>query len=59
VETFLAAAAADGVLPNSLNCHHFCLSAQVAQAFARMPETRVSVAASPDEAAVLDLVGQS
>jgi len=56
-QTFLAAAAASGVMRNSLNCQHFCLSLQVAEAFADQPAARLGIATRPDEAAVLDLVG--
>jgi uroporphyrinogen-III synthase len=56
-QTFLAAVTAGGMRLNSLNCHHFCLSSQVAEAFAGEGATRLSVASRADEAAVLDLVG--
>lgn len=56
-QTFLDALAASETRLNSLNCHHFCLSSQVAEAFAGEGAVRISVAARADEAAVLDLVG--
>lgn len=56
-QTFLAAVTAGGMRLNSLNCHHFCLSSQVAEAFLGEGAAQISVAARADEAAVLDLVG--
>lgn len=55
-ETFLAAAAGSGLAINSLKCNHYCLSRQVAGPLAAAG-ARVIVAARPEEAAVLDLVG--
>jgi uroporphyrinogen-III synthase len=57
-QTFLAAAMVSGILRNSLNCQHFCLSSQVAEAFADAPGAQLRIAARPDEAALLDLVGR-
>jgi uroporphyrinogen-III synthase len=56
--TFVAAAQAGKGWDNSLKCHHFCLSMQVAEPLIRAGAKHIHVAASPDEAAVLDLVGQ-
>lgn len=55
-ETFLAAAAGNQIAINSLNCNHFCLSRQVAEPLVARG-ARVLIAARPEEAAVLDLVG--
>jgi uroporphyrinogen-III synthase len=57
-QTFLAAATAGGILRNSLNCQHFCLSSQVAEAFGAVPGAKLRIATRPDEAALLDLVGR-
>jgi uroporphyrinogen-III synthase len=53
---FLAAAAGSGLQLNSLKCNHFCLSPQVAETLTAGGIARTSVAARPEEAAVLDLV---
>jgi len=56
--TFVAAAQDGAGWDNSLKCHHFCLSMQVAEPLVQAGAKHIHVAASPDEAAVLDLVGQ-
>ncbi len=43
---------------NSLKCHHFCLSMQVAEPLVQAGAKHIHVATAPDEASVLDLVGQ-
>jgi len=57
-QTFIAAAQATGEWDNSLKCHHFCLSLQVAEPLVEAGARHIHVAAAPDEAALLDLVGQ-
>jgi uroporphyrinogen-III synthase len=57
-QTFVTAARAAGLWDNSLKCHHFCLALQVAAPLLEAGARHVHVAARPDEAAVLDLVGQ-
>jgi len=57
-QTFIAAARAGEGWDNSLKCHHFCLSMQVAEPLVEAGARHIHVAATPDEAAVLDLVGQ-
>lgn len=57
-QTFIAAAQAGEGWDNSLKCHHFCLSMQVAEPLVEAGARHIHVAATPDEAAVLDLVGQ-
>jgi uroporphyrinogen-III synthase len=56
--TFIAVASAGPGWDNSLKCHHFCLSLQVAEPLVQAGAKHIHVAATPDEAAVLDLVGQ-
>jgi len=58
-ETFLAAAAGSGIAVSSLNCKHFCISAQVAGTLRQHGVAAPAVASRPEEAAVLDLVGGS
>ena len=55
---FVSAARASARWSNSLKCHHFCLSMQVAEPLVQAGAKHIHVAATPDEAAVLDLVGQ-
>jgi uroporphyrinogen-III synthase len=55
-DAFVAAAEASGALPNALTARHYCLSAQVAAAFADKPVAEVHVAAQPDEQALIALV---
>jgi len=50
---YLAGAKAAGVLAPALAVHHICLSAQIAAPLAAAGATRVSIAARPDEAALL------
>jgi uroporphyrinogen-III synthase len=57
-QTFVAAAKAAGEWDNSLKCHHFCLSPQVTEPLVEAGARHIHVAVAPDEAAVLDLVGQ-
>jgi uroporphyrinogen-III synthase len=57
-QTFVAAAQNGDGWYNSLKCHHFCLSLQVAEPLVEAGARHIHVAATPDEAAVLDLVGQ-
>jgi uroporphyrinogen-III synthase len=57
-QTFVAAVQAGEEWDNSLKCHHFCLSLQVAEPLVEAGARHIHVAATPNEAAVLDLVGQ-
>jgi uroporphyrinogen-III synthase len=57
-QTFVTAARTAGLSDNSLKCHHFCLALQVAAPLLEAGARHVHVAARPDEAAVLELVGQ-
>ena len=57
-QTFIGAAQGCEVWDNSLKCRHFCLSLQVAEPLVAAGARHIHVAATPDEAAVLDLVGQ-
>jgi uroporphyrinogen-III synthase len=54
-EAYVACARAVGLLDKALPLFHFCLSPRVAGALAGAPNIRI--AARPDEAALLDLVG--
>jgi len=54
-EAYVACARSAGLLDKALAPVHFCLSPRVASAFAGAPNIRV--AARPEEAALLDLVG--
>jgi len=56
VEAYIACAFAAGLLDKALAPLHFCLSARVAGPLARAANIRI--AARPDEAALLDLVGK-
>jgi uroporphyrinogen-III synthase len=56
--TFVTTTSAGTGWNNSLKCHHFCLSMQVAEPLVQAGAKHIHVAATPDEAAVLDLVGQ-
>ena len=58
-ETFLSLAAAGSCLVNVLKCRHFCLSAQVAEPLVAAGAKQVNVAQRPEEAALLDLVGNT
>jgi uroporphyrinogen-III synthase len=58
-DAFVAAASGSGLALNSLKCNHFCLSPQVADALRTQGATRILVAARPEEAAVLDLLGSA
>jgi uroporphyrinogen-III synthase len=55
-DAFVVAAEAAGALHNALAARHYCLSAQVAAAFADKPAARIQVAAQPDEQALIALV---
>jgi uroporphyrinogen-III synthase len=57
-ETFLRCAAAADLRASALSLMHFCLSAQVAEPFFAVA-TQVRVAPTPDEEALLDLVGRA
>jgi uroporphyrinogen-III synthase len=57
-ETFLRCAAAADLRASALALMHFCLSAQVAEPFFAVA-TQVRVAPTPDEEALLDLVGRA
>jgi uroporphyrinogen-III synthase len=56
-QAYVELARAAGVLDKALAPIHYCLSARVAAALAPAPNVRI--AARPDEAALLDLVGSS
>jgi uroporphyrinogen-III synthase len=58
-ETFLTLAATGSCLVNVLKYNHFCLSAAVAEPLLKAGAANVAVAARPDEAALLDLVGNA
>jgi uroporphyrinogen-III synthase len=58
-ETFLALARDASCLVNVLKCKHFCLSAQVAEPLVGAGAEKLFVAATPDESALLDLVGRA
>jgi uroporphyrinogen-III synthase len=55
-EAFLHAAERAGALPNALGLRHYCLSAQVAGAFADKSGVKIHVAPHPNEPALLALV---
>jgi len=55
-DAFVVAAEAAGALHNALAARHYCLSAQVAAAFANEPAARIQVAARPDEQSLIALV---
>ena len=57
-ETFVRCAAAAGLYERAVALTHFCLSAQVAEPL-RAVITHVRVAPSPDEEALLNLVGRT
>ena len=57
-QTFIAAVQGGEGWDNSLKCHHFCLSLQVAEPLVEAGARHIHVAAMPNEASVLDLVGQ-
>jgi uroporphyrinogen-III synthase len=54
--TFLKLVEAAGIDVNSLDCHHFCLSRQVAEPLIEAGVRAVAIAVRPDENAMLDLV---
>ncbi len=58
-QSFIAAARDDEGWDNSLKCHHFCISLQVAGPLVEAGARHIHVAATPDESAVLDLVGRA
>lgn len=58
-QAFVAAARDSDGWDNSLKCHHFCISAKSAEPLAQVGARHIRVAATPDEAAVLDLVGRA
>jgi uroporphyrinogen-III synthase len=58
-ETLLQLAAANSCVVNILKCKQFCLSAQVAEPLRKAGATHILVAPRPDEAALLDLVGNT
>lgn len=58
-DAFLTAAAGSNLSLNTLRCHHFCLSGQIAEAFQAKGVARIAVAARPEEAAVLALVDKA
>lgn len=58
-QSFVAVARDDEGWDNSLKCHHFCLSLQVAGPLVEAGARHIHVAATPDESAVLDLVGRA
>jgi uroporphyrinogen-III synthase len=58
-ETLLALASAASCLVNVLNCKHFCLSPQVAEALTQGGAAGVFAAESPNEASLIALVGKA
>ena len=58
-ETFLTLAAAASCLVNVLKYKHFCLSTAVAEPLVKVGAARIDVAVRPNEAALLDLVGDA
>jgi uroporphyrinogen-III synthase len=56
-QSYLDCAAAAGVLERALRVLHFCLSRQVAEPLADAGAEAVRIAARPEEAALIDLVG--
>ena len=56
-DNYLAGAAAAGIAKQALAPRHLCLSAQIAAPLNTAGAAQVAVAARPDEAALLDLVG--
>lgn len=58
-ETFLGLATTGSCLVNVLKCKHFCLSAQVAEPLVAVGAKQIIVAPRPDEASLLDLVGNT
>jgi len=56
-DAFEAIAMAEGIDLKSLSTQHFCLSPQVAEPLRQIGVTTVAVAARPDEAALLELLG--
>jgi uroporphyrinogen-III synthase len=57
VEAYLACAEAAQILDRSLTPFHYCLSPQVARPLMQAGASGVRVAARPDEAALIDLIG--
>lgn len=55
-ETFVAAAAAAGLLSRSLKIQHYCLSAQVAAPLAAAGAAEIRIAPEPHERALLDML---
>jgi uroporphyrinogen-III synthase len=56
-EIYLAVAHAAGVLDRALAPFHYCLSAQVARPLAAAGARRIRIAARPEEAALIELIG--
>ena len=56
-EAYIDAARRSGVLVRALGPAHYCLSAQVAEPLAGAGATAISIAARPNEAALLELIG--
>jgi uroporphyrinogen-III synthase len=56
-ESYLSCATGAGILDRALAPFHYCLSAQVARPLVQAGAATVRVAARPDEAALLELVG--
>jgi uroporphyrinogen-III synthase len=57
VEAYLACAETAQILDRSLTPFHYCLSPQVARPLMQAGASAVRVAAQPDEAALIDLIG--
>jgi uroporphyrinogen-III synthase len=56
-EAYVDAARQSGILAKALGLAHYCLSAQVAEPLTAAGATKVSIAAAPNEAALLALIG--
>jgi uroporphyrinogen-III synthase len=56
-ESYLAGAAQAGIADQALAVRHLCLSAQVAEPLTAAGAGRVAIAARPDEAALIELIG--
>ena len=56
-DNYLAGAAQAGIAQQALAVRHFCLSAQIAEPLSGAGAGQIAIAARPDEAALIDLLG--
>jgi uroporphyrinogen-III synthase len=57
-DNYLTGAGQAGIAQQALTVRHFCLSAQIAQPLAAAGAAKITVAPHPDEAALIELLGQ-